>query len=54
MRDFEEKFADENGYKPTLSQDKAPIKKYLSELNRIQRQIQGSQCNLMETKQNYY
>ncbi|XP_028394082.1 protein FAM13A-like [Dendronephthya gigantea] len=40
IRDFEEKFEDENGYKPTQAQDKAPIKKYLSELNRTQRLIQ--------------
>ncbi|CAB4035311.1 Hypothetical predicted protein [Paramuricea clavata] len=40
IKDFEEKFEEENGYKPTQAQDRAPIKKYLSELNKTQRLMQ--------------
>ncbi|XP_046859270.1 protein FAM13B-like [Xenia sp. Carnegie-2017] len=40
IKDFEENFEKENGYKPTQAQDKVPIKKYLTELYRTQKLIQ--------------
>lgn len=40
IKEFEEKFEDENGYKPSQSQDRHPIKKYVSELGRTRKLIQ--------------